>query len=59
MGCKICKPKTMDCLTCPKNDNPKEMFCFDKEDCTVPFAMVRDGKIIGWETKKQSTFGPK
>lgn len=42
----------MDCLTCPKN-NPKESFCFDKEECSVPFAMVRDGKIIAWEENKE------
>lgn len=48
MGCKIVKPKMMDCLTCHKNTNPNESFCFDKEKCTVPFAMVRNGKIIGW-----------
>lgn len=52
MGSKICKPKMMDCLTCPKN-NPKESFCFDKEECSVPFAMVRDGKIIAWEENKE------
>lgn len=49
MGCKICKPKMMDCLSCAKNMNLRESFCFDKEKCSVPFAMVRDGKIIGWE----------
>lgn len=53
MGCKICKPKIMDCLTCPKNTNPKELFCFEKEDCSVPFAMVHNGKIIGYETKEE------
>lgn len=58
MGCKICKPKMMDCLSCPKNDNPKEMYCFDKEDCSVPFAMVRDGKIIGWERNNSITSTP-
>ena len=51
MGCKICKPKTLACLTCHKNINPKEPFCFDKEDCSTPYAMVRDGKIIGYETE--------
>lgn len=52
MEYKICKPKMLDCLTCPRNDSPKELFCFDKEDCTVPLALVRDGKIIGWESEK-------
>lgn len=53
MGCKICKPKTLECLTCHKNINPKEPFCFDKEDCSTPYAMVRDGKIIGYESEKK------
>lgn len=52
MGSKICKPKMMDCLTCPKN-NPNESFCFDKGKCSVPSAMVRDGKIIAWEENKE------
>lgn len=50
MGCKICKPKTLECLTCHKNINPKEPFCFEKEACSTPYAMVRDGKIIGYDT---------
>jgi len=53
MGCKICKPKMMECLNCKKNTNPKEQFCFDKEECPVPFAMVRNGQIIGWENKDE------
>lgn len=48
MGCKICKPKMMDCLTCKKNTEPQESFCFDKGECSVPFAMVRNGELIGW-----------
>lgn len=48
MGCKICKPKMMDCLTCKKNTEPQESFCFDKGECSVPFAMVRNGEIIAW-----------
>lgn len=44
----------MDCLTCPKNTNPKELFCFEKEDCSVPFAMVRNGEIIGYETESST-----
>lgn len=54
MGCKICKPKELGCLTCHKNVNPKEPFCFDKEDCSIPYAMVRDGKIIGYETESET-----
>ncbi len=53
MGCKICKPKELGCLTCIKNINPKEPFCFEKCECPVPYAMVRDGKIIGYETEKK------
>jgi hypothetical protein len=54
MGCKICKPKELGCLTCHKNINPKEPFCFEKEECSVPYAMVRDGKIIGYETESKT-----
>ena len=53
MGCKICKPKMMECLSCSKNTDPKESYCFDREECFVPFAMVRDGEIIGWETREE------
>lgn len=52
MGCKICKPKMMKCLNCKKNIHPDDSFCFEKEECGVPMAMVRNGEIIGWETKK-------
>lgn len=54
MGCKICKPKELGCLTCHKNIDPKEPFCFEKEECSVPYAMVRDGKIIGYETESKT-----
>lgn len=54
MGCKICKPKELGCLTCHKNINPKEPFCFEKEECSVPYAMVRGGKIIGYETESKT-----
>lgn len=50
MGCKICKPKMVECLTCERNERPDELFCYDTGKCPVPSAMVRDGKIIGWET---------
>ena len=47
---KICKPKMMDCLTCKRNTNLKESFCYVEEKCSVPRAMVKDGKeIIAWE----------
>lgn len=54
MGCKICKPKELGCLTCHKNINPKEPFCFEKEACSIPYAMVRDGKIIGYEKESKT-----
>ena len=54
MGCKICKPKTLGCLTCHKNTNVIEPFCFEKGECSVPYAMVRDGKIIGYETESET-----
>ena len=54
MGCKICKPKTLECLTCHKNTNVLESFCFEKGECSVPYAMVRDGKIIGYETESET-----
>lgn len=54
MGCKICKPKELGCLTCYKNIDPKEPFCFEKEACSIPYAMVRDGKIIGYEKESKT-----
>ena len=54
MWCKICKPKTLKCLTCHKNINPKEPFCFEKEACSIPYAMVRDGVIIGYESESET-----
>lgn len=55
MGCKICKPKILDCLTCPENTDPKEIFCFSKKECSTPYAMVRNGKIIGYESESTDT----
>lgn len=47
MSGKLCKPKMMDCLSCPKN-KPNESYCVDPCSCTVPYAIVKDGKILAW-----------
>lgn len=41
---------TLDCLSCEKRKYGKEVygshFCYDKECCTVPFAIVEHGKVL-------------
>ena len=43
----------MDCISCNKRKDGKdingEYFCFNKKECTVPFAIIdSDGKILAW-----------
>ena len=44
----LCKPKFMECVVCKHNTNPKESFCMEDIACSVPYAIVKDGKILAW-----------
>lgn len=45
---QLCHPKMLDCISCEHNCNPKESFCYVRDDCSVPFAVVENGKILIW-----------
>lgn len=48
----LCKPMMMDCLSCKKSKDRQIIngghFCFDKGECTVPYAIVKNGRIVVW-----------
>lgn len=44
---RICKPKFMDCLSCPDNHG-KDSFCNSTRKCTVPYAIVQGDEIEMW-----------
>ena len=45
---KLCKPKMMDCISCKHNNIKEGSLCFCKGECTVPYAIVKDGEILAW-----------
>lgn len=38
----------IDCIGCPENTDYKNSFCSSSKKCTVPYALVTDGKIERW-----------
>lgn len=42
----LCKPKMIECLTCKDNNNSSSSFCYNDTRCSVPYAVVKDEKVI-------------